>query len=681
MCAVGSDAAFMLERALEEMDDIFKEAEQPVSHTSRKQQIGECEITNNIKDMIDNFERILVESNFPSGVDSNEVKTLHHYSSNLSYFMLFIEDMVDHLHGRKHDDIVKELETVRREKEAFLLQVGQLSTELENSQRELQALRIAARDSFKDSDSVRSSRPTSGEVELENARGQIKSPIEDEEKRSKTPDDNNVSLKKRLREKASEVNRLKLIVNDLKSSHVDKNNAICQVQEQIEHLRQENEQLREANKAMRSNAEARHHPTEINDVNGSHIDHEQGNDNMVFQGSRSTSEPNLVRNHVRGAMSPNNNVTTPPHANGRAYPTEGRRNIIGNSFATWTMEQISEWLEDEGLAAYIPSFSKCISKGDDVFKFTNAEMEKEIGIHMPIHQKKLHFALQALQSADSDYTGRLDHNWIARWLDDIGLPQYKGVFYENRVDGRILQNMTLDDLLTLKVYTTIHHVSLKRAIQCLRHQRFHPNYLKPSLTPQNEDRCNHVMLWTNARVMDWLRSVDLAEYAPNLRGSGVHGALMILEPRFNADTLASLLSIPQNKTLLRRHLVSQFDTLLSDNCQKQKEMTARSSDFVPLNASEKHKLRKRGLPFGTLRRRKSELELDQRICPTDLDVPQSMSPPPSLDPDDVFEFSDTLSSPAISNEQDSSIENGSQIKMVGEFSQELTNLTSMLNQR
>lgn len=35
------------------------------------------------------------------------------------------------------------------------------------------------------------------------------------------------------------------------------------------------------------------------------------------------------------------------------------------------------------------------------------------------------------------------------------------------------------------------------------------------------------MLWTNHRVMDWLRSVDLSEYAPNLRGSGVHGALMV----------------------------------------------------------------------------------------------------------------------------------------------------------
>ena len=50
---------------------------------------------------------------------------------------------------------------------------------------------------------------------------------------------------------------------------------------------------------------------------------------------------------------------------------------------------------------------------------------------------------------------------------------------------------------------------------------------KESLNLQNEDRCNHVMLWTNGRVMDWLRSVDLAEYAPNLRGSGVHGALMV----------------------------------------------------------------------------------------------------------------------------------------------------------
>ena len=34
------------------------------------------------------------------------------------------------------------------------------------------------------------------------------------------------------------------------------------------------------------------------------------------------------------------------------------------------------------------------------------------------------------------------------------------------------------------------------------------------------------------RVMEWLRHVDLSEYAPNLRGSGVHGALLVLEARW-----------------------------------------------------------------------------------------------------------------------------------------------------
>ena len=32
--------------------------------------------------------------------------------------------------------------------------------------------------------------------------------------------------------------------------------------------------------------------------------------------------------------------------------------------------------------------------------------------------------------------------------------------------------------------------------------------------------------------MEWLRHVDLSEYAPNLRGSGVHGALLVFEARW-----------------------------------------------------------------------------------------------------------------------------------------------------
>ena len=71
-----------------------------------------------------------------------------------------------------------------------------------------------------------------------------------------------------------------------------------------------------------------------------------------------------------------------------------------------------------------------------------------------------------------------------------------------------------------------------------------------------------VSLWTNNRVMEWLRTANLSEYSPNLRGSGVHGALMVHEPLFTSDLLAALLSIPSHKTLLRRHLNLHFNDLV-----------------------------------------------------------------------------------------------------------------------
>ena len=100
MSAVGSEAASMLEKALEEMDDIFKEADKkPAMFHSPRQNIGDVEIGNgeNIKILIENFERLLVESNYPSGFTRSEADKLFQWASNLSYFMLFIEDAMNHL--------------------------------------------------------------------------------------------------------------------------------------------------------------------------------------------------------------------------------------------------------------------------------------------------------------------------------------------------------------------------------------------------------------------------------------------------------------------------------------------------------------------------------------------------------------------------------------------------------
>lgn len=90
--------------------------------------------------------------------------------------------------------------------------------------------------------------------------------------------------------------------------------------------------------------------------------------------------------------------------------------------------------------------------------------------------------------------------------------------------------------------------------------------------------------------MEWLRSIDLSEYAPNLRGSGVHGALILYENAFNADLFATLLSIPTNKTLLRRHISAKFRQLIGDELNKIKRDYECQPNYSPMIPGSKIKV-------------------------------------------------------------------------------------------
>ena len=46
-------------------------------------------------------------------------------------------------------------------------------------------------------------------------------------------------------------------------------------------------------------------------------------------------------------------------------------------------------------------------------------------------------------SEEGDRFKGLDHNWVTRWLDDVGLPQYKDAFSDARIDGRMLHYLTV----------------------------------------------------------------------------------------------------------------------------------------------------------------------------------------------------------------------------------------------
>ncbi|XP_011919086.1 PREDICTED: liprin-beta-2 isoform X9 [Cercocebus atys] len=299
----------------------------------------------------------------------------------------------------------------------------------------------------------------------------------------------------------------------------------------------------------------------------------------------------------------------------RTRDSKGQKSDANAPFAQWSTERVCAWLEDFGLAQYVIFARQWVSSGHALLTATPQDMEKELGIKHPLHRKKLVLAVKAINTKQEEKSALLDHIWVTRWLDDIGLPQYKDQFHESRVDGRMLQYLTVNDLLFLKVTSQLHHLSIKCAIHVLHVNKFNPHCLHRRPADESNLSPSEVVQWSNHRVMEWLRSVDLAEYAPNLRGSGVHGGLIILEPRFTGDTLAMLLNIPPQKTLLRRHLTTKFNALIGPEAEQEKREKMASPAYTPLTTTAKVRPRKLGFShFGNIRKKKFDESTDY-ICP------------------------------------------------------------------
>ncbi|XP_078537009.1 liprin-beta-2 isoform X2 [Lissotriton helveticus] len=344
-------------------------------------------------------------------------------------------------------------------------------------------------------------------------------------------------------------------------------------------------------------------------------------------------------------------------------------------FSQWSNEQVCGWLEDFGLVQYVMFARQWVNSGHTLLTATPQDLEKELGVKHPLHRKKLQLAVKSINTKQEEKSGQLDHMWVTRWLDDIGLPQYKDQFYEARVDGRMLQYLTVNDLLFLKVTSQLHHLSIKCAIHVLHANKFNPNCLRRRPADENNISPSEVVQWSNHRVMEWLRSVDLAEYAPNLRGSGVHGGLIILEPRFNADTLAMLLNIPPQKTLLRRHLTTNFHMLIGAEAKQEKREIIECATYAPLNTTAKVRPKKIGFShFSHLRKKKFDDSTDY-VCPMDSSQNSTNGTQKEYG---GFRGLSSISDNELDKLEQMEHSEGTVIQ-IGAFSQGISNLTNMLS--
>ncbi len=147
------------------------------------------------------------------------------------------------------------------------------------------------------------------------------------------------------------------------------------------------------------------------------------------------SEPEFLRGGMRATAGPRLGWST--------------QEKLKKPFKEWDTEMLCVWLEDMGLDYVIENAKKWLKTGEDLLACAPQDIDKELGLKSPLHRKKIILAMSDISDQDNDEllknAGRLDTAWILRWLDDLGLPQYKDEFMGARIDGRVLVRLSFSD--------------------------------------------------------------------------------------------------------------------------------------------------------------------------------------------------------------------------------------------
>ncbi|KAL5110967.1 Liprin-beta-1 [Taenia crassiceps] len=281
---------------------------------------------------------------------------------------------------------------------------------------------------------------------------------------------------------------------------------------------------------------------------------------------------------------------------------------------------ISKWLDDIGLPMYKPSFEAELIDAYVLHELTLSELQT-LGVNNELHMVSMRRGLQLLRQLNFDLTRlcrcpvnsscsalrALQGSCSTGTPGDLSQtsPEVPARMMESAHSIpalRTTQPSTLTSPSNTRRSTSVSVGTVCRESTPSRNPTPNSHSLSPSPPSSSSSSSSSSSfllpptspaLWTSHRMETWLCNIDLPEYVSSLRSSGLHGALLLYEDRFTAETLADVLDIGPERTLLRRHLSEEFANLLDSSlCHRKQRSTIKDSTVAApvLNPSAKLKL-------------------------------------------------------------------------------------------
>lgn len=241
----------------------------------------------------------------------------------------------------------------------------------------------------------------------------------------------------------------------------------------------------------------------------------------------------------------------------------------------WRAPTIQAWLElSLGMPQYAVIVAENVKSGKVSFnklpwnrcltrlflqvllELSDTDLETGLGIALPMHRRKLRLAIEEHRCPTLvryPNIAKLGHAWVAmEWLRDLGLAQvriftiftqesihfveyssnelfviyfmlyfqYAEVFAYHLIDARILEHLTKRECEKhLGMTRKFHQASIFHSVYLLRMIQYDVLALAEKRRA-TEDSFTDPLIWTNEKVIRWARSIDMHDYAENLRDSG-----------------------------------------------------------------------------------------------------------------------------------------------------------------